>query len=66
MMDDVNLQSDETLLSSAFSYYKNKGKNNICSITRLLQCLFFWTLALLAPKAEQVLHEMPASLGARV
>lgn len=61
MMEEVSLQSDEAFLPNAFSQCKNR--DNIFSITWLLQCLFFWTLALLALKAEQVPHEIPTSLG---
>lgn len=63
VMGDGSLQRDEAFLPNAFSYNKNKGKNNICSIQWFLQCLVFWSLALFALKAEQVLHEMPSSLG---
>lgn len=56
MMEDVSLQSDKAFSPNAFSYYKNKGKNNIYSITWLLKCLFFWTLALLSLKTEHFLH----------
>lgn len=57
MMEDVSLHSDK-----AFSYYKNKGKNNIYSITWLLKYLFLWPLAPLALKTEHFLHEIPARL----
>lgn len=42
MMEDVNLRGDKAFSQNSFSYYKNKGKNNIYPIARLLEYLFFW------------------------